>query len=38
MIGHGSFGAVFLAKVVETDEIVAIKKVFIHKPLNQLSN
>ncbi len=27
MIGHGSFGAVFLAKVVETDEMVAIKKV-----------
>ena len=27
MIGHGSFGAVFLAKVIETDEIVAIKKV-----------
>lgn len=27
MIGHGSFGAVFLAKVVETDEVVAIKKV-----------
>jgi glycogen synthase kinase 3 beta len=27
MIGHGSFGAVFMAKVVETDEIVAIKKV-----------
>jgi glycogen synthase kinase 3 beta len=27
MIGHGSFGAVFLAKVIETDELVAIKKV-----------
>lgn len=27
MIGHGSFGAVFLAKVVDTDEMVAIKKV-----------
>ena len=27
MIGHGSFGAVFLAKVGDTDEIVAIKKV-----------
>lgn len=27
IIGHGSFGAVFLAKVVEIDEIVAIKKV-----------
>ena len=27
LIGHGSFGAVFLAKVVETDEVVAIKKV-----------
>ena len=27
MIGHGSFGAVFLAKVVETGEVVAIKKV-----------
>lgn len=27
MIGHGSFGAVFLAKVAETDEVVAIKKV-----------
>jgi glycogen synthase kinase 3 beta len=31
MIGHGSFGAVFLAKVVETDEIVAIKKVLQDK-------
>lgn len=27
MIGHGSFGAVFLAKVSDTDEVVAIKKV-----------
>jgi len=27
MIGHGSFGAVFLAKVVETGDLVAIKKV-----------
>jgi glycogen synthase kinase 3 beta len=27
MVGHGSFGAVFQAKVVETGEIVAIKKV-----------
>lgn len=27
MIGHGSFGAVFQAKVVETGEVVAIKKV-----------
>lgn len=27
MIGHGSFGAVFSAKVVETGETVAIKKV-----------
>lgn len=27
MIGHGSFGAVFLGKVGNTDEIVAIKKV-----------
>jgi len=27
MVGHGSFGAVFLAKVVESGEIVAIKKV-----------
>lgn len=27
MIGHGSFGAVFLAKAVETGEMVAIKKV-----------
>jgi len=27
MIGHGSFGVVFQAKVVETNEIVAIKKV-----------
>lgn len=27
MIGHGSFGAVFLAKVGDTDDIVAIKKV-----------
>jgi serine/threonine protein kinase len=27
MIGHGSFGAVFQANVVETNETVAIKKV-----------
>jgi len=27
MIGHGSFGAVFLAKVADTEEVVAIKKV-----------
>eukprot|EP01041_Mallomonas_annulata_P001850 gene1850-3594_t len=27
MVGHGSFGVVFQAKVVETNEIVAIKKV-----------
>jgi len=31
LIGHGSFGAVFLAKVVETDEMVAIKKVLQDK-------
>ena len=31
MIGHGSFGAVFLAKVNETDEVVAIKKVLQDK-------
>ena len=31
MIGHGSFGAVFLAKVVETGEQVAIKKVLQDK-------
>lgn len=31
LIGHGSFGAVFLAKVVETDELVAIKKVLQDK-------
>ena len=31
MIGHGSFGAVFLAKIVETDEVVAIKKVLQDK-------
>ena len=31
MIGHGSFGAVFLAKVVETEELVAIKKVLQDK-------
>ena len=31
MIGHGSFGAVFLANVVETGEIVAIKKVLQDK-------
>ena len=27
MVGHGSFGAVFQAKVVETGAVVAIKKV-----------
>lgn len=27
MIGHGSFGAVFIAKILETGETVAIKKV-----------
>lgn len=31
IVGHGSFGAVFLAKVVETGEIVAIKKVLQDK-------
>jgi Protein kinase domain len=31
MIGHGSFGAVFLAKVVNTDDVVAIKKVLQDK-------
>lgn len=31
LIGHGSFGAVFLAKVAETDEVVAIKKVLQDK-------
>lgn len=31
MIGHGSFGAVFLANVVETGETVAIKKVLQDK-------
>lgn len=31
MIGHGSFGAVFLAKVAETNEVVAIKKVLQDK-------
>ena len=31
VIGHGSFGVVFLAKVVETGEIVAIKKVLQDK-------
>ena len=31
MVGHGSFGAVFLARVVETEELVAIKKVLQDK-------
>jgi glycogen synthase kinase 3 beta len=31
VIGHGSFGVVFLAKVVETGELVAIKKVLQDK-------
>eukprot|EP01006_Ploeotia_vitrea_P042460 TRINITY_DN66629_c1_g28_i1.p1 TRINITY_DN66629_c1_g28~~TRINITY_DN66629_c1_g28_i1.p1 ORF type:complete len:376 (-),score=33.60 TRINITY_DN66629_c1_g28_i1:218-1345(-) len=31
VIGHGSFGVVFLAKVVETGEVVAIKKVLQDK-------
>ena len=31
MIGHGSFGAVFLAKVEDSDEMVAIKKVLQDK-------
>ena len=31
MVGHGSFGAVFLANVVETGEVVAIKKVLQDK-------
>jgi len=31
MVGHGSFGAVFLAKVIETGETVAIKKVLQDK-------
>jgi serine/threonine protein kinase len=31
MIGHGSFGAVFLAKIAETNEVVAIKKVMQDK-------
>ena len=31
MIGHGSFGAVFLAKVVSTNDVVAIKKVLQDK-------
>ena len=31
IIGHGSFGVVFLAKVVETDEYVAVKKVLQDK-------
>eukprot|EP00744_Colponema_vietnamica_P008474 GILI01012084.1.p1 GENE.GILI01012084.1~~GILI01012084.1.p1 ORF type:complete len:386 (+),score=57.97 GILI01012084.1:75-1232(+) len=31
VIGHGSFGVVFLAKVVETGELVAIKKILQDK-------
>ncbi len=31
MIGHGSFGAVFQVRVVETEEIVAIKKILQDK-------
>jgi glycogen synthase kinase 3 beta len=31
LIGHGSFGAVFLAQIVETEEVVAIKKVLQDK-------
>ncbi len=31
MIGHGSFGTVFQSKIVETDEVVAIKKVLQDK-------
>ena len=31
IIGNGSFGVVFEAKVVETDEVVAIKKVLQDK-------
>lgn len=31
MIGHGSFGAVFLAKASDSDELVAIKKVLQDK-------
>ena len=31
VIGHGSFGVVFLARVEETGEVVAIKKMLLDK-------